>query len=60
MTPQPSTAATPTGCMSPGANVLEAAYARNPERFVRKPPAPPELPAAAWIDKPTNATEAAY
>ena len=32
--------------------VLEAAYARNPERFVRKPPAPPELPTAAWINKP--------
>jgi putative transposase len=34
------------------ARVLEAAYARNPERFVRKPPAPPELPTAAWINKP--------
>jgi putative transposase len=34
------------------ASVLDAAYARNPERFVRKPPAPPELPIAAWINKP--------
>ena len=34
------------------ADVLNAAYARNPERFVRKPPAPPELPTAAWINKP--------
>jgi putative transposase len=34
------------------ARVLEAAYARNPERFVRKPPVPPELPTAAWINKP--------
>jgi len=34
------------------ARVLDAAYARNPERFVRKPPAPPELPTAAWINKP--------
>ena len=34
------------------ARVLEAAYARNPERFVRRPPAPPELPTAAWINKP--------
>jgi putative transposase len=34
------------------ARVLEAAYARNPERFVRKPPAPPALPTAAWINKP--------
>ena len=32
--------------------VLDAAYARNPERFVRKPPAPPQLPTAAWINKP--------
>jgi putative transposase len=34
------------------ARVLDAAYAAHPERFVRKPPAPPELPTAAWINKP--------
>jgi putative transposase len=34
------------------ARVLEAAHARNPDRFVRKPPVPPELPTAAWINKP--------
>ncbi len=34
------------------ARVLEAAFARNPERFVRKLPVPPELPTAAWINKP--------
>ena len=34
------------------AAVLEGAYARNPERFVRQLPAPPELPTAAWINKP--------
>jgi putative transposase len=34
------------------ARVLEAAYAHNPERFVHKPPVPPELPTAAWINKP--------
>ena len=34
------------------ARVLDAAYARNPERFVHKPPVPPELPTAAWINKP--------
>ena len=34
------------------ARVLDAAYALHPERFVRKPPAPPELPTAAWINKP--------
>ncbi len=32
--------------------VLEGAFARNPERFVRKRPVPPELPTAAWINKP--------
>ena len=37
------------------AEVLNAAYARNPERFVRKLPAPPELPTAAWINKPKEA-----
>ena len=34
------------------AMVLEAAYAANPERFVRGTPQPPELPAAAWINRP--------
>jgi putative transposase len=34
------------------AGVLDAAYAAHPERFVRKPPAPPELPTAAWINQP--------
>jgi putative transposase len=32
--------------------ILADAYARNPERFVRKAPVPPELPTAAWINKP--------
>lgn len=32
--------------------VLTDAYARNPERFVRKHPEPPALPATAWINKP--------
>jgi putative transposase len=30
---------------------LDTAYQQHPERFVRKPPAPPELPTAAWINK---------
>jgi putative transposase len=41
------------------AHVLDAAYERHPERFVRKPPAPPELPTAAWINKP-NTKEVAH
>ena len=36
------------------ARVLDAAYERYPERFVRKPPAPPALPTAAWINKPAT------
>jgi putative transposase len=34
------------------AGVLDAAYVAHPERFVRKPPQPPTLPATAWINKP--------
>jgi putative transposase len=34
------------------AGVLNAAYATHPERFVRKPPAPPKLPGTAWINPP--------
>jgi putative transposase len=34
--------------------VLDAAFAAHPERFVHKPPAPLELPAAAWINKPNE------
>jgi putative transposase len=34
------------------ARVLNAAYAATPERFVRRPPQPPALPTAAWINKP--------
>lgn len=33
-------------------DVLTDAYARNPERFVRKHPEPPALPTTAWINKP--------
>ena len=34
--------------------VLEAAYAAHPERFVRQPPVPPQLPGVVWINKPTE------
>jgi putative transposase len=33
------------------ARVLADAYARNPERFVRRPPEPPALPTATWINQ---------
>ena len=34
------------------AQVLDAAYHAHPERFVRKPPAPPKLPGTSWINPP--------
>ncbi|MGH2862503.1 MAG: transposase [Solirubrobacteraceae bacterium] len=38
--------------------VLNAAYARHPERFVRQPPIPPAPPVAVWINKPADTQEA--
>jgi putative transposase len=35
-------------------DVLNAAYAATPERFVRRPPVPPALPTSAWINKPDS------
>jgi putative transposase len=40
------------------ARVLQLAYAAHPERFVRHPPLPPQLPGPAWINKPTEVTPA--
>jgi putative transposase len=40
------------------AHVLMNAYAANPERFVRKPPAPRRLHVASWINKPVEKEEA--
>ena len=34
------------------ADTLAAAYARHPERFVRKPPQPPVIPTTVWINQP--------
>jgi putative transposase len=39
--------------------VLAAAHARNPERFVHGPPAPPALPTAVWINPPNNSPKEA-
>ena len=36
------------------AQVLTAAYLAHPERFVRKPPAPPKLPGTSWINPPPD------
>ena len=38
--------------------VLTAAHAAHPERFVRQAPRPPRLPTAAWINPPTPASDA--
>jgi len=38
--------------------VLAAAHAAHPERFVRQAPRPPQLPTAAWINPPTPASDA--
>jgi putative transposase len=34
--------------------VLDAAYLAHPERFVRRPPVPLQLPKEVWINKPQN------
>jgi putative transposase len=39
------------------AEVLNAAYARNPDRFVNKPPQPAALSTTAWINKPPEQSE---
>jgi putative transposase len=41
------------------AGILTAAYHAHPERFVRRPPTPPELPASAWINPPQQKEAAA-
>ena len=38
----------------PARQVLDAAYAAHPERFVRHPPQPPQLASAAWINRPED------
>ena len=42
------------------ARVLQAAYAATPERFVRRPPRPPAVPTAAWINKPDDQEDPAH
>jgi putative transposase len=39
------------------AEVLNTAYARNPDRFVNQPPQPAALPTAAWINQPPKQNE---
>jgi hypothetical protein len=41
------------------ARVLTAACSTHPERFARKPPVPPALPATSWISPPQEKEDAA-
>ena len=34
--------------------VLDTAFQAHPQRFVRRPPKPPSLPTAVWINKPPD------
>jgi putative transposase len=43
--------------ISARATVLDGAFTAHPERFVRKPPQPPVLPEAVWINKPVDPKE---
>jgi putative transposase len=38
--------------------ILDVAYARHPERFVRHPPTPPTAPSAVWINPPVTSRDA--
>ncbi|MFE9328377.1 transposase [Nocardia sp. NPDC052278] len=46
---------TATAIRAERGEVLATAYAANPTRF-RRPPTPPQLPAAAWINEPPKET----
>ena len=39
-------------------DVLLTAYSTHPERFVRRPPQPPSLPEAVWINPPASSPPA--
>jgi hypothetical protein len=59
-TPPPtSTHGTAGAIQASRARVLTATYSTHPERFVRKPPVPPALPATSWINPPQEKEDAA-
>jgi putative transposase len=39
-------------------SVLDAAFRVHPERFVRSPPRPPDLPSEVWINRPSKEEKA--
>ncbi len=54
MTPESVHYGRATALLEKRAEVLAAAYAATPERFVRGLPRPPQLPAAVWINQPAT------
>jgi putative transposase len=52
MTPESVHYGRAAALMEKRADVLAAAYAAHPERFVRGLPRPPQLPTAVWINRP--------
>jgi hypothetical protein len=44
----------------PARRDLAAAYAATPERFVRRPPTPPALPTAPWINRPITPVDGTH
>jgi hypothetical protein len=51
-TPPPTSNGHAPAIQAARAQVLDAAYHAHPERFVAKPPTPPELPGTCWINPP--------
>ena len=58
MTPEPVHYGRAKTCHAERTRVLSAAYNANPERFVNGAPKPPQLPTAAWINKPDTQLDA--
>jgi len=54
LTPADVHAGRAAGITAARAVTLDAAYAAHPERFVRHPPRPPQVPTAVWINPPTD------
>jgi len=54
MTPEMVHCGLAEGVIDGRKKVLDLAYAAHPERFVKKPPAPPDLPKAVWINPPAK------
>ena len=48
------------GVIAARQEVLNAAYAAHPERFVRKPPVALPLPEAVWINPPPKEVQTEY